>query len=130
VTKVKPQVSLPTSPFRFTTTTHHQHPSTSSCRLIFQQRPSVHLYYIDVCTKLLSDKIRHILRPSPLSSRSVTTAQQASAPYLAVRTTDTPIMASRAGPAAGRGMNTRFAQFKLVLLGMFIPRCFCTSGRY
>ncbi|TRX88768.1 hypothetical protein FHL15_010338 [Xylaria flabelliformis] len=26
-------------------------------------------------------------------------------------------MASRAGPAAGRGMNTRFAQFKLVLLG-------------
>ncbi|KAI1740350.1 ras family-domain-containing protein [Xylaria scruposa] len=26
-------------------------------------------------------------------------------------------MASRTGPAAGRGMNTRFAQFKLVLLG-------------
>ncbi|CAJ2499917.1 Uu.00g027700.m01.CDS01 [Anthostomella pinea] len=26
-------------------------------------------------------------------------------------------MASRAGPAQGRGMNTRFAQFKLVLLG-------------
>ncbi|RYC56749.1 hypothetical protein CHU98_g9460 [Xylaria longipes] len=63
------------------------------------------------------DKIRRAPPSASFVSRSVITAQQASAPYLAIHTADIPIMASRAGPAAGRGMTTRFAQFKLVLLG-------------